>query len=196
MRHMGGLASVPFDLQGAFLRMYRQEGLLDLKNENYVVFIFYPGRAQLLSCLHLGVSVHRGQTPAVQPGARLSPASMLLWFGLQALRWPQPPVCPLGWGCSLLVLFQSLKSPLLCVVSPASSCGCSGRQEDKWEIARLKTSPWAHPESGWEGIWLLIGGVTKPHYKEDRRHADLVEMCNNPPSGIRSPLAPRKLGSI
>ena len=54
--------------------MCSREGLLDLENEKYVVS--YLGRAQLLSCAcYFGVSVHRGQTPAVQPGAHLSPAS-------------------------------------------------------------------------------------------------------------------------
>ena len=68
-----------FNLQGTFLCMGNQEGLLDLKNEKYVVSIFYLGRAQPLllpSCyFHLGVSLCRGQTPALQSGACLSPAS-------------------------------------------------------------------------------------------------------------------------
>ena len=77
----GRLTSLPFDLQGAFLHMYSREGLLDLENEKYVVSVVYLGRAQpllLSSCyyLHLGVSVHRGQTPAAQLGAHLSPASL------------------------------------------------------------------------------------------------------------------------
>ena len=56
--------------------MYSWEGLLDLENEKYVVSVFYLGRAQLLSpSCYFGVSVHRRQTPAGQPGAHLSPAS-------------------------------------------------------------------------------------------------------------------------
>ena len=61
--------------------MHSREVLIDLENEKYVVCIFYLGRTQpllLSSCyLHLGISVHRGQTPAVQPAAYLSPASLL-----------------------------------------------------------------------------------------------------------------------
>ena len=56
--------------------MCSREGLLDLKNEKYVVSIFYLGRAQLLSRSgYFGVSVHREQAPAAQPEAHLSPAS-------------------------------------------------------------------------------------------------------------------------
>ena len=55
--------------------MYSWEGLLDLENEKYVVSIFSLGRAHFLLLFILCVSVHRGQTPAVQPGAHLSPAS-------------------------------------------------------------------------------------------------------------------------
>ena len=50
------------------------KAILNLENEKYVVS--YLGRAQLHShSCYFGVSVHRGQTPAAQPGARLSPAS-------------------------------------------------------------------------------------------------------------------------
>ena len=69
----------PFNLQETFLCMVNREGLFDPKNWKYVVSIFYLGRAQpllLSSCsFHLGVSVCRGQTPVLQPGACLSPAS-------------------------------------------------------------------------------------------------------------------------
>ena len=62
----------PFNLQEMFLCMGNREGLFDLKNEKYVVSIFYLGRTQpllLSSCsFHLGVSVCRGQTPVLQPG--------------------------------------------------------------------------------------------------------------------------------
>ena len=56
------------------------EGLLDLENEKYLVSLSLIWAGPSLfsrSCcyLHLGVSAHRGQTPAAQPGARLSPAS-------------------------------------------------------------------------------------------------------------------------
>ena len=69
----------PFNLQETFLCMGNRESLFGLKNEKYVVSVFYLGRAQhllLSSCsFHLGVSVCREQTPVLQPGARLSPAS-------------------------------------------------------------------------------------------------------------------------
>ena len=60
--------------------MYSQEGLLDLKDEKYMVSVPYLGRAQpllLASCyyLHLGVSIHREQIPAAQSRAHLSPSS-------------------------------------------------------------------------------------------------------------------------
>ena len=56
--------------------MHSWEGLLDFENEECVVF--YLDRAQLLSCFcYSGVSVHRGQTLAAQPGAHSSPASSL-----------------------------------------------------------------------------------------------------------------------
>ena len=52
-----------FDLQGAFMLMCCQEGLLDFENEKYVVF--YLHRAQLLfDFCCFGLSVHRGQTLA------------------------------------------------------------------------------------------------------------------------------------
>ena len=54
--------------------MCSQEGLLALKNEKYVVS--WHGSAPLP--LHLGVSVYRGQTPAIQSRAHLSPALKLL----------------------------------------------------------------------------------------------------------------------
>ena len=54
--------------------MYSREGILDLKNEKYVVS--YLGRAQLLLLFILELSAHREQTPAAQPGAHLSPASL------------------------------------------------------------------------------------------------------------------------
>ena len=38
---MGKWTSLPFGLQGAFLHMYSQEGLLDLKNEKCMLSIFY-----------------------------------------------------------------------------------------------------------------------------------------------------------
>ena len=56
-------------------------GFLDLKNEEYVVSYLLSGQgsAPPPACyyLHLGVSVHRRQTPAAQSGAQLSPASMV-----------------------------------------------------------------------------------------------------------------------
>ena len=55
--------------------MCSQEGLLDFENEDYVAFYLLSGQSSAPPPLHLGVSVHRGQTPAVQPGAHLSPAS-------------------------------------------------------------------------------------------------------------------------
>ena len=57
-----------------------QEGLLDLGTGEYVFFYLLSGQAQpllLFYILHLGVWVHREQTPAVHPGARLSPVSGL-----------------------------------------------------------------------------------------------------------------------
>jgi len=57
-----------------------QEGLLDFGNGDYVVFYLLYGKAQpllLFYNLHLGVWVRREQTPAVRPGARLSPVSGL-----------------------------------------------------------------------------------------------------------------------
>ena len=71
---MMGWGPLPFDLQRAFLHMRSQEGLLALKNEKYVVSSWH-GSAPLP--LHLGVSIHRGQTPAIQPRAHLFPALKL-----------------------------------------------------------------------------------------------------------------------
>ena len=62
--------------------MYSGEGLLGVQNEKDVVSIFYLGRAQLLLLFIL--FVHRGQTPATQPGAPLSPASGLTKRGAEA----------------------------------------------------------------------------------------------------------------
>ena len=62
-----------FDLQGAFLRMCSQKGLLDFKNEECVVFYLLSGAGPSLlsrSCCH-GASVHRKWIPAVHPGAYL-----------------------------------------------------------------------------------------------------------------------------
>ena len=68
-----------FELQGASLQVYSSEGVLDLENEQYMVSIFYLGRAQLLSracCFR--VSVYRGQTPATLPGVCLLGSISLL----------------------------------------------------------------------------------------------------------------------
>ena len=68
-----GWRPLPFYLQGVFLHMCSWEGLLDFKNEEYVVFYLLPRQGSTpLSC-YFGVSVHRGET--VQPGGHLSPAS-------------------------------------------------------------------------------------------------------------------------
>ena len=58
--------------------LYRLGGLVDFENEKYVVSVLYLGWAQpiKLSCYY-GVSVHRGQTLSAQPGAQLSPASVM-----------------------------------------------------------------------------------------------------------------------
>ena len=57
--------------------MYSWEVLLDLKNEKYVVSMFYVGRAQLFSSLLLFWSIcPQGTTPVAQPGTHLSPASV------------------------------------------------------------------------------------------------------------------------
>ena len=55
------------------------EGLLDLESEEYVVSFIWPWLrlSSLLHCVHLGVSIHRGQTPAAQPGAHLSLVSVV-----------------------------------------------------------------------------------------------------------------------
>ena len=54
-----------------------REGLLDLKNEEYVVFSLLSGQAQVLSLhsCYFGASVCRGETRVAQPGARPPPAS-------------------------------------------------------------------------------------------------------------------------
>ena len=73
-----GWRPLPFWPPGAFLRNCSREGLLDLENEEHVVslsFIWAELSSSLLLAIHLGVPVHRGQTPAAQPGAHLSPAS-------------------------------------------------------------------------------------------------------------------------
>ena len=55
------------------------EGLLDLKNEKYVVSLsFFASRMHLLLApviiVYLEVSDHRGQIPVAQPGTHLAPA--------------------------------------------------------------------------------------------------------------------------
>ena len=82
---LGGGASSLFDLQGAFLRMCSQEGLLDFAHEEYVVLYLLSGQgsASPRSC-SFGVSVDRGRTPAVQPGAHLPPASV--WFQTTTIK--------------------------------------------------------------------------------------------------------------
>ena len=67
-----------FDHQGAFLHMWRREGLLDFENEKYVVFYLLRAQPPPLSYFYgvsdnYGASVYRGET--VQPGSHLSPAS-------------------------------------------------------------------------------------------------------------------------
>ena len=57
--------------------MCSREGLLDLENEEYVVFYLLSGQDSAPPPFHLALSVHRGQIPAAQPGAHLSPASNL-----------------------------------------------------------------------------------------------------------------------
>ena len=69
-------------LQGAVLYMfYVVRNVSDFGNDEYV--ILYPlsglGLASPPSC-YFGVSVHRGETPAAQPGAHLSPASQLFIY--------------------------------------------------------------------------------------------------------------------
>lgn len=63
---------------GAFLRMYSQEGLLDFRNENMWSLTWVGSASPSCDCLLLGVSVHRRQTPAAQPGAH--PNSCLTFF--------------------------------------------------------------------------------------------------------------------
>ena len=48
--------------------MYSWEGLTDLENEKYMVSLSgqCPTSPFSCYCLHLGVCVHRGQTPAAQ----------------------------------------------------------------------------------------------------------------------------------
>ena len=96
-----------FDLQGAFLCMCSREGLLDFKNEEYVVFYLLSGQdlASPPSC-YFGGSVHRGWTPAAQPGAHLSPA-------------PNPPERSKPWE----IFIGRVKGK--CLSSVASS-GCLG----------------------------------------------------------------------
>ena len=62
--------------------MCSRGGLLGFENEDYVVFYLLSGQGPassiillLWSFCYYGVSVHRGE--AVQPGAHLSPASIL-----------------------------------------------------------------------------------------------------------------------
>ena len=62
-----------FDLQGVFLRVCSQEGLLDLESEECVVFYLLSGQASasLCSCyyLHVGVSIHRQRLQLFGPGS-------------------------------------------------------------------------------------------------------------------------------
>ena len=64
----------------AFLCWCSQEGLLDLKNEKYVVSISYLGRTQLLLVPAIVFILEYlstwGQTPAAQFEAYLSPATV------------------------------------------------------------------------------------------------------------------------
>ena len=88
-----------FDIQGAILRMHSWEGLLDFEHEECVVF--YLDRAHLLSCFcYSGVSVHRGQTLAAQPGAHLSPAASLHITSSEECSLPSlrslPPMSAVG----------------------------------------------------------------------------------------------------
>ena len=71
-----------FDLQGAFLRLCSQEGLLDFENEEYMVFYLLseqdPASSIILllwSFCYYGVSVHRGEI--FHSGAHLSSASVI-----------------------------------------------------------------------------------------------------------------------
>ena len=69
-------------------------GFLDLKNEEYVVSYLLSGQgsASPPACyyLHLGVSVHRRQTPAAPCGAPLSPASVVDLKVPHTYRQPAP----------------------------------------------------------------------------------------------------------
>lgn len=60
-----------YDLQGVFLRVCSQEGLLDLENEECVVFYLWSGQASapLCSCyyLHVGVFIHRQRLQLLGP---------------------------------------------------------------------------------------------------------------------------------
>ena len=68
----------------SLLCVCRWEGLLDFKSEKCGLS---SGQGLAPSLLHLGVSVHRAQTPAFQPESHLSPASLYLEV------WVQP-----GWS--------------------------------------------------------------------------------------------------
>ena len=70
-----------FYLQGTSLFLYSQKGLLDLRMRNMQSLTVWGSAIPL----YLGVSVHRRQTPAVQPGAHLSSvpflnANSLIWY--------------------------------------------------------------------------------------------------------------------
>lgn len=60
------------------VRLYSSGGLLDLKNEKYVVSLSFiqagPSSSLFLPLLYLEVSAHSEQIPAAQPGTHLSPA--------------------------------------------------------------------------------------------------------------------------
>lgn len=68
--------------------MCSQEDLLDLENEEHVVFYFLSGQGSaplsFLYNLHLGVSAHWGQTPVAQFG----PICLLPQMGLIAQHLP------------------------------------------------------------------------------------------------------------
>ena len=74
-----GVAPPPFDVRGDFLHMCGWEDLLDFKNEECVVFDLLFGRTSASPPSCFGVSVHRGGTPAAQPGTHLSPCLITSW---------------------------------------------------------------------------------------------------------------------
>ena len=82
VRHFlwGGTPSVMV-MQGAVLYMYVVRNVSDFENEEYVILYLLSGLglASPPSC-YFGVPVHRGETPAAQPGAHLSPASQLFIY--------------------------------------------------------------------------------------------------------------------